>query len=45
MSEITTVILDELEMKIEINYEFVICRLDYEEMKEKIEAIIEEYRI
>ena len=37
--------LDEMEMIVEINIKFVIPKGDYQEMKEKLEAIIEEYRI
>ncbi len=38
-------IIDDCEMYVEITKKFVIVREDYEEMRDKIDAIIEEYRI
>lgn len=43
--KVTVKILDELEMMVTIHETFVIPRRDYEEAIQKIESIIEEYRI
>ncbi|WP_281273645.1 hypothetical protein [Biomaibacter acetigenes] len=43
MIEVT--ILDDCEMKVQIQEEFCITRDSYYEFKEKLERLIEEYRI
>lgn len=42
---IKVTIIDECEMRIEINEKFCITRDSYYEFKEKLEKLIEEYRI